>query len=121
MSRFEALRKLQSGELVDSLGLRSKPRFITTMVTCGAGEVLDICAGGLRVVSKKPSGGPSDQIHTLTVQSPWGHCNLEVRIVWTKKVSWRRFETGVEFVDPKEASGLLRICWDPLNGPAKAA
>jgi len=121
MSRFEALRKIQSGELADNLGLRSKPRFVTTMVACGAGEVLDISAGGMRVKSKKPAGSPSDQIHTLTIQSQWGTCELQVRIVWAKKNSWRSFETGLEFVDPKEAQGLLKICWDPINGPAKAA
>lgn len=121
MSRFEALRKIQSGELVDDNGLRSKPRFVTTMVTCGAGTVTDISAGGLCVESKKSPGEVNDQVHTLTVQSPWGTCQLDVKIVWTKKLGRRKFETGLEFVDPEQAKNLLRICWDPIDGPSKAA
>ena len=121
MSRFEALRKIQSGELLNSNGLRTKPRFITTMVTCGAGVVVDISAGGLCVLSKKNPGEPSDQVHTMTIQSPWGTCQLDVKVVWTKKLSWRQFETGLAFVDPAQAKNLLRICWDPIDGPSKAA
>ncbi|MFI4897374.1 MAG: PilZ domain-containing protein [Phycisphaerales bacterium JB059] len=121
MSRFEALRKIASGELAENNGMRTKPRFVTTMVTCGAGTVVDISAGGLCVESKRSPGEPSDQVHSLTVQSPWGTCQLDVKIVWTKKIGRRRFETGLVFVDPDQAKALLRICWDPIDGPSKAA
>lgn len=121
MSQFEALRKLQMGELAENNGLRTKPRFVTTMVTCGAGKVVDISAGGMCVESKKAPDAPSDKVYTLTLQSPWGSCQLDVKIVWTKKIGRRKHETGLTFVDPSQARNLLRICWDPIDGPTQAA
>lgn len=121
MSQWEAIRKLQQGELADNLGARSRPRFVTTMVTCGAAEVLDVSAGGMRVrTSGKPPAVSSAVVQT-TIQSPWGSCTLDVQVVWVRKLSWKRFEVGLRFAHPEQAKGLLRICWDPIDGPIRKA
>jgi len=121
MSSWEALRKLQYGEARDDLGARARPRFLTSLVTCGDARVMDVSAGGLRVVSQSKPPEPSDEKHQVTIQSPWGSCSFEVRIVWTRKLGWRKYESGLAFVDPDRARGLLRICWDPTAGPRQAA
>ncbi len=121
MSTWEALRKLQYGETKTDLGARSRPRFMTSFVTCGEAKVADVSAGGIRVISTSKPPEPSDEIHPVTVESPWGSCSFEVRIVWTKKAGFRKYESGLAFVDPERARGLLRICWDPIDGPRKSA
>lgn len=121
MSQWEAFRKLQHGELSDNLGARTRPRFVTTMVTCGAAEVLDVSAGGMRV---RTSGKPpevSDQIVQTTIQSPWGSATLDVQVVRVRKLAWKKFEVGLRFIDAEQAKHLLRICWDPIDGPRRKA
>ncbi|MEZ6241687.1 MAG: PilZ domain-containing protein [Phycisphaerales bacterium] len=121
MSSWEALRKLQYGESREHLGARARPRFMTNLVTCGAAKVADVSAGGLRVISPTKPPEPSDEKRQVTVESPWGSCSFDVRIVWTRKIGWRKYESGLAFVDPDRARGLLRICWNPITGPEKAA
>ncbi len=121
MTSWEALRKLQYGEASSKLGARTRPRFMTKLVTCGAARVADVSAGGIRVISPSKPPQPSDETHTVTVESPWGSCSFEVRIVWTKRVGFRKYESGLAFENPERARGLLRICWDPIDGPSQAA
>ncbi len=75
---------------------RRHGRVVPDSLWCSAGEVLDLSASGLRLQCTKAVGAGvgkvvlRDRNHTVEVQG---------RVVWCKKVGFRRFEVGLEFVD----------------------
>ena len=62
---------------------------------CNLGRVLDISAGGMRVLSSRPLKGR--QVVELSTTSR----RLKVfgDVIWCKKVGFRKHEAGLEYVD----------------------
>jgi len=58
------------------------------------GQVLDLSAGGVRVISSKPLKGEV----AITLYGPGVEQTLKARVVWCKKHGFRMHEVGLAFV-----------------------
>ena len=79
-------------------------------IYCSFGEILDMSASGMRVLSAiRPP--PVDQIVTVTIQTLEGPVAVEARVIWSRKTSFFKREIGMRFVDllPSAASALSRV------------
>ena len=65
---------------------------------CTLGPVLDLSVGGLRLLSVRPHQG-------LVRVEIWGHdtdVTVEAKVVWARRLGFRRHELGLTFVDVDE-------------------
>jgi hypothetical protein len=79
-------------------------------IYCSFGEILDMSASGMRVISSlRPP--PVDQIVLVTIQTLEGPIAVEARVIWARKASFFKREIGMRFVDllPSAASALSRV------------
>lgn len=79
-------------------------------IYCSFGEILDMSASGMRVLSAiRPP--PVDKIVTVTIQTLEGPIAVEARVIWSRKTSFFKREIGMRFVDllPSAASALSRV------------
>lgn len=79
-------------------------------IYCSFGEILDMSASGMRVLSAiRPP--PVDKIVTVTIQTLEGPVAVEARVIWSRKTSFFKREIGMRFVDllPSAASALSRV------------
>lgn len=65
-----------------------------------AGRVLDMSAGGMRVMSRRRLKGETEFIICNESKIP---INVRARVVWTKRVGFRKHVVGLEFVDLQPA------------------
>ena len=67
------------------------------------GPVLDLSAGGMRVLSRKPRSRDID------VKLVGADVSLTVRaqVAWSQRLGFRRHEVGLTFLDVDEATALL--------------
>jgi len=88
-------------------GRRLAGRLLQDGLDCNLGPVLDLSAGGLRVLSKRPREGE------LTVHLDGFDLTLKLqaKVVWTTRHGFRRHEVGLELlhVDEEMAQILSRI------------
>jgi hypothetical protein len=78
-------------------------------IYCSFGEILDMSASGMRVLSAiRPP--PVDKIVTVTIQTLEGPVAVEARVIWSRKTSFFKREIGMRFIDllPSAASALSR-------------
>lgn len=79
-------------------------------ILCSFGEVLDMSASGLRVLSAiRPP--PVDQVVNITIQTLEGPVIVEARVIWSRKASFFKREIGMRFVNllPSAAAALSRV------------
>src|SRR5687767_1398774 len=75
---------------------RQKGRIKVAQVSCSLGDVLDVSATGMRIMCK---GAPPRESSVVPVRI-FGLLNpvdAQGRIVWARRVGWRRHEVGVVF------------------------
>jgi hypothetical protein len=67
-------------------------------IYCSFGEILDMSASGMRVLSAiRPP--PVDKIVTVTIQTLEGPVAVEARVIWSRKTSFFKREIGMRFID----------------------
>jgi hypothetical protein len=76
-------------------GKRSYKRRPQFALECNFGPVLDLSAGGMRIVSKKALQG----VVEVTLQTAGVDEAMRANVVWCKKIGFRVYEVGLEFVD----------------------
>jgi hypothetical protein len=88
-------------------GRRVPGRLPQELLMCDLGPVIDLSAGGMRVLSTRPRVG------TLDVRLDGAEVSLTLRakVVWARRLGFRRHEIGLSFleVDEDTARILSRI------------
>jgi len=79
-------------------GRRRTGRRLQESLSSNLGPVLDLSAGGARILSHRDREG--DQ--TVELFSNSGTFSLEGKVVWHRKLGFRKHEIGVEFTDVDE-------------------
>ena len=87
---------------------RSATRIPQVELQCSLGQVLDITSTGLRVLCKRV---PKDKWVKFNLNSTVDPIPVHAKIVWTKKVRFRRHEIGLRFVESSsEIDKLVQRC-----------
>lgn len=97
---------------------RSAHRYaVSNNVRCNLGEIVDLSASGMRVMTRKPLQGDA----RITLLAQRAAVQLAGKIAWTKRVGFRRHMVGVEFVqvDAHAEAMLTRIISE--HRPSRAA
>lgn len=90
-------------------------RVQTQYIQCTIGEVIDLSGSGMRVLSKRRPSLPTDRAVPITLNTLSGPVLVRVKKVWSVKRGFRRWETGVQFVQLDDGA---RQC---LNDTARAS
>jgi len=96
-------RSRQSGGVATRGETRRFERHATENVSCDLGDVADLSEGGMRVVTQGRPPVRTGQIHSLIIQAGEFQIAVPGRFVRMKRLSFRRYETGVEFVNVSAA------------------
>ena len=88
-------------------GRRIPGRTPQELLYCTLGPVLDMSAGGMRVLSTKPWSGSLD----VELMGADVSLTVRVKVAWVQRLGFRRHELGLTFVDVDEdvATILTRI------------
>jgi hypothetical protein len=85
-------------------GRRVPGRTPQEMLYCTLGPVLDMSAGGMRVLSTKPWSGSFD----VELKGSDVALTVRVKVAWVHRLGFRRHEIGLSFVDvDDEVSTIL--------------
>jgi len=84
---------------------RRMGRLMCEMVKCSLGEVMDVSASGLRIRGRKVPKRYQKEPIRLRIGGATGKVSIMAKIVWSKRVGLRCYETGLELI---EASDELR-------------
>ena len=90
---------------------RRQERFPTHGLNCPLGTVLDLSGSGMRVRREsKPPLNVGDPM-AMTIGSESQSVKVSGKVAWIKRVSWRSFEVGVQFVDvrPGISAALVQL------------
>ncbi len=79
-------------------GRRRTGRRLQESLSSNLGPVLDLSAGGVRILSSRDRQGEQ----TVDLFSNSGTFSLAGRVVWHRKLGFRKHEIGVEFSDVDE-------------------
>lgn len=70
-------------------------RFNAGRLGCSLGRVMDLSGGGMRIrCTRRCSGIVKVQLWTVKRQT-----TVQAKIVWTRRIGFRRYELGLEFRD----------------------
>ncbi len=94
---------IDHAERVATTRQRRHDRRVVMSLDCSHGVVLDVSAGGVRLVSRKPLEGCVDLV-LRGGQRP--EVRVSANVVWTKRVRFGEHLTGLEFVEAPR--GVLR-------------
>ncbi|MFG0292478.1 MAG: PilZ domain-containing protein [Phycisphaerales bacterium JB065] len=79
---------------------RSRGRMRCNNVSTSFGPVLDFSATGVRILSKRELRHCEDnQPLTIELHSDFDPVMVKVMVRWTRKLGFRRYEAGLEFVE----------------------
>jgi len=101
MAADEQLKKPQKS--IADAGRRSNQRRPQDVLHTNYGPVLDLSASGIRVISTRGLSG----VVKVSLQGAGIDQTFKARVVWVKKVSFRVFEVGLEFVDRRAVRHLV--------------
>jgi hypothetical protein len=90
---------------------RRQERFITHGLSCPLGTVVDLNGTGMRVrCENKPLFEVGQEVQ-LTIGSETQSVKVSGIVKWVKRVSWKRFEAGLQFQDvrPGIAAALVQL------------
>jgi len=85
---------------VDLSERRTPGRVPQESLVCDLGPVLDLSCGGMRILSKRPL----TNIVQAKVCSFDFSMVLHARVVWTKRLGFRRHEIGLQFLNIDESA-----------------
>jgi len=87
---------------------RSRGRMRCNNVETSIGPVLDFSSTGMRVLSKREIRLEEGESMLVRIESAFDPITVPVVVRWSKKLGWRRYETGVQFVElTDEARAVL--------------
>ncbi len=91
-------------------GRRIPGRLPQEQLVCDLGPVLDLSAGGMRVLSTRPLLGMKD----VGLRGGDFSVKLSTKVAWSRRLGFRRHEIGLTFLDIDEelATMLARISSD---------
>ena len=82
---------------------RAHNRRPQSKLTCNFGPILDLSAGGMRVIAKKPLAG----VVVVHLQGPGIDQDLKATVAWAKKISFRTYEIGFKFIHPPATRAVM--------------
>lgn len=86
---------------------RARIRVPQTELHCSLGQVLDISSTGLRVVCRRI---PRDEV-TFKLNTKVDPLPVQAKVVWAKRLGFRKHEIGLLFIQPSpELDDLIRCC-----------
>jgi hypothetical protein len=71
-------------------------------IGCSGGELLDLSASGARLLWRGRMRLQRGAVTFLTIEGIDNKITIRARVMWVKKLRWRRHEMGVEFEDLTE-------------------
>lgn len=97
----------ESGSADHWANRRSAGRIFQQGVACDLGPVIDISAGGMRILSTRPRKG----IVRLSLMSSEAKIALLAQAVWTVRIGFRRHLVGLQFqnLDEETTRRLIGI------------
>jgi len=81
---------------------RLQERFAAGHVRCPLGNVVDLSASGLRAQCERRPPLKPRQVLTLRLRTGQHQLELIGRVVRISRLTWRRYDIGIEFVDVTE-------------------
>jgi len=86
---------------------RKQGRLEQESLVSSLGKVLDLSAGGMRVLTRK---SPKDVIN-IELRGLGDNITLAVQVVWSKKIGLMKYEVGLVFLDvsPENAKKLTNL------------
>jgi hypothetical protein len=91
-------------------------------VRCELGDIIDVSASGMRVLGFRRPRLSANTTRVISIDTPAGVMEVEVRLAWVRRLGWMQVEFGLEFVHPtpETISGLLSILHACAIGPIEA-
>lgn len=96
-------------------GKRAYTRRPQNNLESSLGPVLDLSAGGMRIIAKRELKGIVD----VSLSGGGIDQTVRARVIWTKKAGFRVYEVGLAFVDVHEVRQLVE--WLSKWGTPKSA
>ncbi|MDY7109039.1 MAG: PilZ domain-containing protein [Planctomycetota bacterium] len=99
----------ERGEAAGGGGPQTYPRLPQEGLHSNLGRVLDLSLDGMRIVSVRVP--PEDEPVDVVLRDPDGRVKLKARVVWSRRVGFRRHEIGLRFLEVTRelASELTRV------------
>jgi hypothetical protein len=96
---------------------RARREAVSSNVRCNLGDIVDLSAAGMRVITRKPLDGDT----RVTLLAQRAAVQLSGKIAWSKRMGFRRHMVGVEFVqvDAHAEAMLTRLISE--HRPRRAA
>ncbi len=91
---------------------RSHIRVPQSELHCSLGPVLDITSAGMRVMCRRiPKDEVKFDLNTTVDPLP-----VRAKVVWAKRLGFRKHEVGLHFIQPSPELGNLIRCCSTLDG-----
>jgi hypothetical protein len=84
-------------------GRRADHRYPQSALESNFGPVLDLSAGGMRIISNRALSGTV----TVSLIGKGIDQTLRARVVWSRKISFRVYEIALQFVDRRAMRHLV--------------
>jgi hypothetical protein len=84
-------------------GRRVPGRLPQELLSCDLGPVLDLSAGGMRILATRPQAGAFD----VRLRGADVSLTLRVKVAWARRLGFRRHEVGLSFLDVDESVAQL--------------
>jgi len=90
---------------------RGHDRVNAVGLSCHLGEVVDMSAGGMRVSREGKPSVDRGAVLQIALRTSSQKVQVGARAVWIRRVSWKRWEIGLQFVGvaPAVASALVEL------------
>ena len=92
---------------------RSQIRIPQVELQCSLGRVLDITSAGMRVVCRRTPRQKWIKFDLNTTVDP---LPVRAKVVWAKRLGFRKHELGLHFIQPSPELGDLIRCCSRLDG-----
>ena len=87
---------------------RSKNRTAQDELQCSLGRVMDISPTGMRITCRRV---PKEKWVKFDLNTTVDPIPVQARVVWAKRLGFRKHEIGLHFVDPSpELASFIRCC-----------
>jgi hypothetical protein len=83
---------------------RQHERFVSDLLVCELGTVLDLSASGVRIAAKGRCKLKRGDLIPLALKAPQGSLTLRARVVRIERRGFRAYELGLEFVGMKPST-----------------
>ncbi len=90
---------------------RGHDRVNAVGLSCHLGDVLDMSAGGMRISREGRPDVERGTVLQIALKSSSQKVQVGARVVWVRRVSWKRWELGLQFVGvaPAVAEALVDL------------